>query len=86
MTPDKATYDLGLLIYPNPAKDILYLQQDSYGEKLYSITSINGQLVQRGYLDGNELQIDISNLPGGMYFVTLRSNQRLMTTKFMIDR
>lgn len=80
---NNSTYDQGLSIYPNPAKNILNLQRSSFGEKVYSITSINGQLVQSGFLSGDEVEIDVSHLPKGMYFVTLRSNQRLMTTKFI---
>jgi len=82
---NNSTYDQGLLIYPNPAMDILHLHMANYGEKSYTITSISGQLVQNGFMSENDSQIDISQLPGGMYFVTLRSNQRTMTAKLMIE-
>ncbi len=82
---NNSSYDQELLVYPNPAKDILHLKVEGLIVNSYSITTINGQEVQNGFLSGNDLKIDISQLPNGMYFVTLRSNQRIMTAKLMIE-
>ncbi|MBP6184780.1 MAG: T9SS type A sorting domain-containing protein [Saprospiraceae bacterium] len=58
-----------LLIYPNPASDVLVLSEATGAYSNYSIYTLAGQFVQSG--QNHELQptIDISTLPEGGYII-----------------
>ena len=58
-----------LLIYPNPASDVLVLSEAKGAYSNYSIYTLAGQFVQSG--QNHELQptIDISTLPEGGYII-----------------
>lgn len=59
-------------VLPNPAKDILKFEFDGDQLAEYRLTGIEGQLLMRGsVLTGRT--IDISALPAGMYFITLKT-------------
>ena len=72
----------GVALYPNPASDIVYIENPSQIE-LTAITvfDLNGKVVRN--MDGNEF--DVQGLPGGIYFVQIRS-QELQTTQKLIVR
>ena len=60
-------------IYPNPAKDVVYV----YGENIncIQITSIDGKMLRfRNKLYSNIIKVDISNLNKGIYFINILSN------------
>jgi hypothetical protein len=67
-------------IYPNPARDILTIDvlQDYNMAEIYSI---NGELLLNE--DLNNQQIDISSLPGGMYFIKLNTAEGSVVRKFV---
>jgi len=68
-----------LSIYPNPSDGLIILSGLLPGE--YFITNIMGQTVLTGSLNAETQQIDVSNLPGGMYFITVGN----MTKKFVVE-
>ena len=55
------------LLYPNPTRGIvnISLQQDAF----YQVYSLLGQLMLSGELKGSLKQIDLSSLPGNMFYV-----------------
>lgn len=85
-----------LHIYPNPARDIIYV-----GNRLYSNTSgrLNyrlkifnavGQLVYSRFIDNSESasEINIASIPNGFYFLTVESEDQIVfkTEKLLINR
>jgi predicted GH43/DUF377 family glycosyl hydrolase len=79
----KIREDGALSIYPNPATNLITLKSEIHGIKTIEITSLNGQLMYSGVLEGNERQIDISGLSKGLYLLTLKSNSLLKTQKLI---
>ena len=72
-------------IYPNPANGVLFVrlpQCDSpTTEQIeYHITNLMGQTLLQGHIDTENQQIDISNLPAGMYFFSVSGE----TVKFVV--
>lgn len=71
--------ETGVEVYPNPAKDILIIKSDvlemCHGASLqeYTITNITGQIMMRGTISSDNQQINIENLPDGMYFVNINN-------------
>lgn len=62
---DFSKYDVS--IYPNPAKDILYVAHNNQIVQ-YSIASITGQLMKKGALTSN---VRLNKLPDGVYVLSL---------------
>ena len=72
-----------LLVYPNPANDILFVETRSIASQpaqTYHITNLMGQTVLSGSINDEKQQIDIKELPVGMYFITVGGQ----TVKFVV--
>ena len=72
-----------LLVYPNPANDILFVETRSIASQpaqTYRITNLMGQTVLSGSINDEKQQIDIKELPVGMYFITVGGQ----TVKFVV--
>ena len=73
----------GFAVYPNPTHGILVVEtfpETSSTNNEYRITNIMGQTVQTGSLTAETQQIDVSDLPQGMYFISVGD----MTRKFVV--
>ena len=66
-------------VYPNPTRGILFVETQSLASA-YRITNPMGQSVLTGQITGETEQIDVSNLPHGMYFITIEG----VTRKFVV--
>jgi hypothetical protein len=72
----------GLKIYPNPAKNILNISAQKNIESI-SLFNISGQAVMSVYPNKTKQQIDISQIPQGVYFVKIQVNGQLTATKLV---
>lgn len=65
---------LSFSIYPNPAGDVIYVTGSEFPEdrSLYFIYDDLGRLMQTGKVGRNTIAIDISNLRGAVYFITVK--------------
>lgn len=57
-------------LFPNPAKDVLYLQPDFNETYRYSILNICGQTLQSGMANGQH-SLNVSTLTSGMYIMLI---------------
>ena len=70
-------------IYPNPVRDILNIETNTFESLLCTIRNINGQLVIQKNIDSKD-QINLSNLTPGFYFVELQEeNQQIYSGKLI---
>ncbi len=72
-------------IYPNPVKDILNIDSKN-GATIESIqvVDVNGRIVNQTLLSGAEsIQINVSNLNAGVYFVKVQSESGVGTAKII---
>jgi len=70
-------------IYPNPAKDVLYLNTGSYLPTQVQIFDMVGNKVY----DGNTAtQIDLNNLTNGMYLVRIQVDGKIETKRLQVVR
>ncbi len=60
---------LAVSFYPNPASDMLYLQNEDYkGNRLVSIRSLDGkQVLQKRFAPSEKVQLDLGQIPPGLY-------------------
>jgi len=70
-------------VYPNPASDVLMISSENTISSI-SIYSITGSLVKKQNIPGYELNVDISELFQGVYFIeTELSEGGVYSTKFI---
>jgi hypothetical protein len=70
-------------VYPNPTDGILFVQTlraTSLPNQTYRITNLMGQTLLTGNISAETQQIDITNLPAGMYFISVGRQ----TVKFVV--
>ena len=71
-------------VYPNPANGILFVET-CHGASLqmetYRIVNPIGQTVMEGQITMEKQQIDVRNLPKGVYFITVGG----ATRKFVVE-
>ena len=59
-------------VYPNPANNVLFVETRFIASQptAYRITNLMGQTMQTGCINADYQQINIENLPAGLYFIT----------------
>ena len=73
-----------LSIYPNPVSDFLTIEISAFTTPgSLSITSLNGQELIKRQITEPKTQIDIANLPCGIYFVRLTGDKMVQMQKFV---
>lgn len=75
-------HPMEILIYPNPAHDILYFSSEEENKESYSlrVSDITGKVLIE--MNSNERQINISTLASGLYTLQLRSSEGIGIVKF----
>ena len=75
----------GLVVYPNPTNGVLFVQTlhaTSLHTQTYCITNLMGQILLQGQITAETQQIDVTNLPEGMYFIIFAGETR----KFVVNK
>ena len=74
----------GLSIYPNPATDKITIERSTTPVKSQlTMMNLNGEEVLTRNLIKPKTQIDISNLPSGVYFVRVTNDKTVEVGKFI---
>lgn len=72
-----------LIIYPNPTNSQFTIETDNPDHYSIEITSLNGQQILTGEMEGTTHQIDLSSFQKGVYFITVRSDDFVTTRKII---
>jgi Secretion system C-terminal sorting domain len=75
---------------PNPASDYIHLELASQSTTDFHvvITNISGQIMKQEYFDNTSVinaNLDVSNLPNGIYLVQVNSGNSVTTRKLVIN-
>lgn len=72
-----------IVIYPNPVSDILNIGglTEPVAVRIYNS---HGQLVIIAEVDNRTREIDLSNMPAGLYLIMLETNKKSMARRFLI--
>ena len=73
----------GLTIYPNPTNNLLTIETEYPDHYSIEISTVNGQQILNGEMEGTTHQIDLSTFKKGAYFITIRSNDFVTTRKII---
>jgi hypothetical protein len=73
-----------LAVWPNPTKGILYIQGDfTPGKREVEVVSISGKVLKKVVLQGDENEINLSDLPEGLYFLRMLSGNQIYYKQIM---
>lgn len=73
-----------VFVFPNPASDKIIIETSTTARKSqFSIMNLNGQEFITCQISELKKQIDISNLPNGVYFVRLTNDKSVEVGKFI---
>ena len=61
-------------LYPVPAKDNITIKFNKIQNTDYHLTTLFGQVILKGHLNSDKFEIDISEFPQGIYFLTIGNN------------
>ena len=70
-------------IYPNPTREFLNIQIGSTKAFQVDLTSITGQILRSFNMDQKSFQIDLSSFQKGAYFITIRTDDFVITRKII---
>ena len=70
-------------IWPNPTTGLLRFRIENFQNGIVNIHSIDGKAVSSYSYNGNDLEIDVSNLPSAMYIIEFKSEKGRIASKFM---
>jgi hypothetical protein len=72
-------------VYPNPAKDFLYIDPLALidTEYQYELLDINGRILRKSEISLGSAQLEIRNLPQGVYILNILQNQNLASFKII---
>lgn len=76
-----AKSEKNLMLYPNPAENMLCIQSDMRGKR-YHITANDGRLLQSGVVGSNN-QIMVQQLPTGIYSLVVENGGALSKSLFV---
>ena len=76
--------DAGIILYPNPVTDLLYLQwARSFGTSQIAITDALGQVVNTSSTSGTSIAIDVASLSQGIYLLSIHFGERKVQGRFI---
>ena len=76
--------DNAFTVYPNPTNGVLFVETQHFASlpnhNEYRIVNMMGQTLMQGHITDEIQQINIENLPAGMYFISVGDT----TQKFVV--
>ena len=68
---DVDTKPFAFNLFPNPTTDFVKIEGNNFKEKRYSIFTSNGRIVKNGLMVDDFVEIDVSDLSSGLYFIRI---------------
>ena len=84
----ESLHKLSFKLYPNPAKDMVTvtLSQNILNTTDISLIDIQGKTINIPKKEFNStVELDVSSLNSGMYFIQLRSGNNIITEKLVVE-
>ena len=81
------TEDVNVMIYPNPAKDVVRLSTDNGQQTTVRIYNVMGVLVgtRLATSETDEIEINVSDYNPGVYFFNIQSEEFNVTKKIIVE-
>jgi uncharacterized delta-60 repeat protein len=75
-----------IILSPNPAKDLLYIQGLSSSAKTISVIDVKGKLLQQVTTANSNYVFNVKQLAAGIYFIRIDEAGNVITLKFVKER
>lgn len=73
-------------IYPNPAKDVVYITLNENSEKIsWTLVNMQGQIVKKMDASTSNFEIELDNISKGVYFLNLSVEGKPMMKKIVVE-
>ncbi len=77
--------DGGLVVYPNPTSDALYLSAKGLAGAQLSIIATDGRVVFNSATNSDQIQVPTTDLANGLYVVRATNGSQVFTTRVMVQ-
>ncbi len=74
---------LDIILYPNPASDFVTIQTNDATLMQVQVIDMLGEIVQQTTANSNQLKIDCSSLPNGVYYILINLNEQQVVEKMI---
>ncbi len=71
-------------IFPNPANEFVSIS-NSTDKFSYEIINVNGLIIEKQNVEGNKTYIDISKINNGIYFIKIKTGNKVIIKKLIIE-
>jgi spore coat protein CotH len=75
-----------LSVFPNPANNVINVIGNDFNGSILQLISVNGMLIREEQMDQNSYQINVSELPSGLYFLSVTSDSNRSHKRIVITR
>ena len=82
---DNKAFENSLKVYPNPSLNVIVVESDFLINTKTEIISVSGQVLQSQICSSNRIELDMENLPEGIYILRL-SHKNYNTQRKIIRR
>ena len=79
------TEDVNVMIYPNPAKDVVRLSTYNGQQTTVRIYNVLGMMIEEIEIISNEIEINVSDYNPGIYFFNIQSEEFNVTKKIIVE-
>jgi hypothetical protein len=73
-------------VYPNPSQGVLYISTSKADAYIVTVVDMLGNVVTTTSFNNTFTKINLSNLPNGVYFVSVKNNNTVTTQKVIISK
>ena len=77
--------DGGLVVYPNPTSDALYLSAKGLAGAQLSLIATDGRVVFNSATNSDQIQVPTTDLANGLYVVRATKGSQVFTTRVMVQ-
>lgn len=75
-----------VMVYPNPANNIVYIQSSGEIFNQVSIVNLLGETLIKDVQNHTKASINVANLPAGIYIVQVKLKNQLVQQKLVITK
>jgi hypothetical protein len=79
-------HEFMVLVYPNPAEEIIFIQHNQQGSVNLSVYDISGRKMHQEFAANNLIQLQTAGWQSGMYFIHLEAQNGMVQRKSFIVR
>jgi plastocyanin len=77
---------ISIRLFPNPAKDVVRVNIDNVSDntRVFLVDMTGKNMIDRLVAGNNDFSLNVGNLPRGVYFVKIYSNNKMITRKLIL--